>query len=68
MDQFSPVALDVAYVFAEHHKKPYATRYCTRTNYLNPLLDAIAFWRGLEWLFERCGLTVRRATAARGGY
>ena len=23
---------------------------------------------GLEWVFERCGLTVRRATAARGGY
>ena len=53
---------------AQHHKKPYAMRYCTTTNYLNPLLDAVAFWRGLEWLFERCGLTVRRATAARGGY
>jgi ubiquitin-conjugating enzyme E2 variant len=52
---------------AQHHKRPYANRYCTTTNYLNPMLDAIAFWRGLEWLFERCGLTVKRATPAREG-
>ena len=53
---------------AQHHKRPYASRYCTTTNYLNPALDAIRFWRGLEWVAERLGLTVQRATPARGGY
>jgi hypothetical protein len=53
---------------AAHHKRPYATRFCTMTNYLNPMLDAIRFWRGLEWLMERCGVRVQRATAAREGY
>ena len=51
-----------------HHVRPYAVRYCTVTNYLNPALDEVGFWRGLEWLLERCGATVQRATAARGGY
>ena len=53
---------------AEHHKRPYASRFCTTTNFLNPLLDATRFWRGLEWLIERCGARVQRATAARQGY
>jgi ubiquitin-conjugating enzyme E2 variant len=53
---------------AEHHKRPYATRYCTTTNFLNPVLDATRFWRGLEWLIERCGVRVQRATPARLGY
>ena len=53
---------------AEHHRRPYAARFCTMTNYLNPLLDAVAFWRGIEWVLVRCGATVQRATPARGGY
>jgi ubiquitin-conjugating enzyme E2 variant len=53
---------------AEHHKRPYATRYCTTTNFLNPILDGTRFWRGLEWLIERCGVRVQRATPARQGY
>ena len=53
---------------AEHHKRPYAMRYCTTTNFLNPVLDAVRFWRGLEWLIERCGVTVQRTTPARQGY
>jgi ubiquitin-conjugating enzyme E2 variant len=52
----------------EHHKRPYASRFCTTTNFLNPLLDEIEFWRGLEWLIERCGATMWRATPARQGY
>jgi ubiquitin-conjugating enzyme E2 variant len=53
---------------AEHHKRPYANRYCTTTNFLNPVLDGVGFWRGLEWLIERCGITVQRTTPARQGY
>jgi hypothetical protein len=52
----------------EHHRRPYASRYCTTTNFLNPVLDAIGFWRGLERLIERCGVRAQRATPARGGY
>jgi len=53
---------------AEHHKRPFASRFCTTTNFLNPVLDAVRFWRGLEWLIERCGVTVQRTTPARLGY
>lgn len=53
---------------AKHHKTPYATRFCTLTNALNPVLDALGFWRALEWGIERCGLCVKRATPARDGY
>jgi hypothetical protein len=51
-----------------HHKSPYASRFCAVTNYVNPVLDGIGFWRGLEWTIERCGGKVQRANAARGGY
>jgi hypothetical protein len=53
---------------ASHHKNPYASNFCTMTNYLNPLLDGIGFWRALENALVRCGATVQRATASRGGY
>lgn len=38
---------------ARHHKDPFASHFCAGTNLLNPVLEAIGFWRGLE---------------ARGGY
>jgi plasmanylethanolamine desaturase len=53
---------------AKHHKNPYASNFCTMTNYLNPLLDAIGFWRALERTIVLFGATVVRATEARGGY
>jgi hypothetical protein len=52
----------------EHHKRPYACRFCTTTNFLNPILDAIAFWRGLEWVVQRFGIKVKRATPERAGF
>lgn len=52
----------------EHHKRPYAYRFCTTTNYLNPILDETGFWRGLEWIVERCGISVKRTTPQRAGY
>lgn len=41
----------------EHHGKHHAsaknTNYCVITNVLNPVLDAVQFWRKLEWTIER---------------
>jgi ubiquitin-conjugating enzyme E2 variant len=33
---------------AVHHRAPRTTAYCISTGWLNPLLDASGFWRGLE--------------------
>ena len=42
---------------AKHHGKHHAgskdTHYCVVTNLLNPVLDAIQFWHGLEWFIVR---------------
>lgn len=35
----------------QHHRKPHNTNYCTVTNVLNPVLDKLNFWRGLEMIF-----------------
>ncbi|HEX3466551.1 MAG TPA: fatty acid desaturase CarF family protein [Candidatus Elarobacter sp.] len=53
---------------ALHHKRPYGMRYCTTTVFLNPLLDGLGFWRGLERIGEMFGAHVYRATPIRGGY
>ena len=53
---------------AKHHKAPYAGGFCAMTNYLNPILDRIHFWRALEAVIETCGITVKRATPARAGF
>lgn len=53
---------------ATHHKSPYAVRFCTMTELLNPILDAARFWRTLEAAAIRLGAGVQRASAARSGY
>jgi plasmanylethanolamine desaturase len=35
----------------QHHRKPNNSHYCTVTDFLNPVLDYMHFWRGLEWIF-----------------
>jgi ubiquitin-conjugating enzyme E2 variant len=35
---------------AVHHTNPKDCHYCTTTNFLNPVLDGLHFWAGLEWV------------------
>lgn len=45
---------------AGHHRGERDTRYCVVTNYLNPVLDGLGFWRGLEWLvYKTLGVSKR---------
>lgn len=37
---------------AGHHVKPYTTHYCILSPYLNPILDATRFWRGIEFIIH----------------
>lgn len=48
-----------------HHKRPYSTHYCTLTNFLNPVLDKIRFWRILERIVP---LEIKRGSPERDGY
>lgn len=35
---------------AVHHTNPKDVHYCPVTNVLNPVLDTVRFWEGLEWV------------------
>jgi ubiquitin-conjugating enzyme E2 variant len=41
---------------AKHHGKHHVgskdTNYCVITNFMNPILDTVLFWHGLEWIVE----------------
>jgi plasmanylethanolamine desaturase len=37
---------------AIHHTNPKDVKYCPITNVLNPALDGLRLWAGLEWLLE----------------
>ncbi|MES2595355.1 MAG: fatty acid desaturase CarF family protein [Verrucomicrobiota bacterium] len=37
---------------AIHHTNPKEVHYCPITNAVNPVLDTLRFWVGLEWLLE----------------
>lgn len=52
---------------AVHHTNPKEVRYCPVTNVLNPVLDTLRVWAGLEWLLERVfGLKRRPDTSVSG--
>lgn len=36
-----------------HHRPPHLTNFCVLTDWLNPPLEALGFWRGLEHIFRR---------------
>lgn len=44
---------------AIHHTNPKEVHYCPVTNLMNPVLDTLHFWSGLEWLLE-CSLGLKR--------
>lgn len=51
-----------------HHVTPFENHYCILTEYLNPVLNKIYFWRGLEWLVLKVfGAPVIRGSEVRGG-
>ncbi len=52
---------------ARHHTDPKNSHYCTITNVLNPCLDRLRWWAGLEWLLARTICLHRRPdTSVRG--
>lgn len=38
---------------AQHHVDPFSRRYCVMSGWLNPVLDYIGIWAGLEWIGRR---------------
>jgi hypothetical protein len=36
-----------------HHKAPFDVRYCVISNWVNPILDNLKFWSGLEFIIEK---------------
>ena len=52
---------------AVHHTDPKNTYYCPITNVVNPVLEKLRFWTGLEWVIWRLtGLRHRDDTSVRG--
>jgi ubiquitin-conjugating enzyme E2 variant len=52
---------------ARHHTDPKNSHYCTVTNLMNPVLDRVRFWDGLEWLLAKTIQLKRRPdTSVRG--
>ncbi|HXB59641.1 MAG TPA: fatty acid desaturase CarF family protein [Candidatus Acidoferrales bacterium] len=59
--------LQTAKHHARHHTDPKNSHYCTITSFLNPVLDGMNFWNGLEWaLAKTVGLERREDTSIRG--
>lgn len=52
---------------AVHHTNPKNVRYCPVTNLVNPILDRLRFWDGVEWLLAKTiGLNRRPDTSLPG--
>jgi len=59
--------LQTARHHARHHTDPKNSHYCTMTNVLNPALDRMGFWNGMEWALARTVRLERREdTSVRG--
>lgn len=53
---------------AIHHTNPKDTYYCPVTNLLNPALEKIRFWEGIEWLLAKTIGLHRRADTSLPGH
>jgi ubiquitin-conjugating enzyme E2 variant len=52
---------------AFHHTGPKNSHYCVLTNFLNPILDGLRLWDGLEWLvYALFGVPRRTDTSVAG--
>lgn len=52
-----------------HHKAPYETNFCIMSDFVNPILNRIGFWRKLEWLILKIfKINVLRASSIRNGF
>jgi plasmanylethanolamine desaturase len=60
--------LQTAKHHALHHTDPKNSHYCTVTNVLNPLLDGVQLWAGLEWLLARTFSIHRREDTSVHGH
>jgi plasmanylethanolamine desaturase len=59
--------LQTPHQHALHHTDPKNTYYCPVTNLVNPVLEKIRFWAGLEWLVWRItGVRHKQDTSVRG--
>ena len=51
-----------------HHKAPYETNFCIMSNFVNPILNKIEFWRKIEWVILKVfKITVLRTSQVRDG-
>ena len=51
-----------------HHKAPYETNFCIMSDFVNPILNAIGFWRKLEYLILKVfKIDVLRGSPVRKG-
>jgi ubiquitin-conjugating enzyme E2 variant len=46
----------------QHHHDPFEIKYCVMTDWLNPFLDALGFWRASEKVLATVGIPVRNAS------
>jgi ubiquitin-conjugating enzyme E2 variant len=44
---------------AKHHAQPFDRNYCVMTDATNPILQAIRFWQGLEFIVALFGVRPR---------
>jgi hypothetical protein len=49
---------------ANHHRSPFSTDFCVMTDWTNPLLGAVGFWRSLEAIVGLFGIHPRSERAA----
>ena len=44
---------------AKHHRIPFSCNYCVMSEFVNPLLEALYFWRVLEFMIGLVGIKVK---------